>query len=419
MRRFIGSLCSQLTPALYFISMATGLAGTVYAQVSVTKSEFHGRESYSLQNSSVRVSVLTGGSYIAELTLISSSGREMVNPMFIPHYSTIDPHNYNLESHQDLYGIGRNAKLMAGYMGHYLCFPYFGGSVTSAEEELGYSTHGEAYTVKYEVEERMEEDAAVISATAELPLTKYAVSRSFTLLPEQSVVLVEEEIQNLENFDRPYHWVQHVTFGKPFIEYGKTKVDAPVTKIAFSANKDDPSNRNSVQWPNVSTESGETINSGIFSSDKGEGGYRAWLMDSEREYTWFTMYHTELDLLVGYIFSKDENPWIGDWQENQRSQVMPRSGKTVAWGLEVGTTPFGGGVSSIEREPVFGTKTFRLIGAKEKKKQSYLIFLMEIEDGFKGVKHLKLEKGAIRLEEKHSGRQMVVTHGFGSSPLSK
>ena len=324
--------------------------------------------------------------------------------------------SYTPESHRDLYGIGRNAKLMAGYMGHYLCFPYFGGSVSNDEEELGYSTHGEAYHVKYEVEERAKGGAALIIASAHLPLTNYIITRSLTLLPSQSVVMVEEEIENKENFERPYHWVQHVTFGKPFIQYGKTMVDAPVSRIAFSSEKDDSLNHNAVQWPEVTMKSGETFNSGVFSSNKGEGLYRAWLMDPERKYTWFTMYNPDLNLLVGYVFPKDENSWIGDWQENQRSLVKPRNGKTVAWGLEVGTTPFGSGISSIEQEQVFDTKTYSMIGANEKRKQAYLIFLLEIDESFKGIQDLELVNKAIIIEEKESANRISIDHGFSTFP---
>jgi hypothetical protein len=114
----------------------------VCAQVLVTESTFEGRESYTLKNSQMRITMLTGGAYITELRLLSPKLQESINPMFIPHNRTIDPHTYTPEKHQHLYGLGRNAKLMAGYMGHYLCFPYFGGGLTEDEEELGYSTHG-------------------------------------------------------------------------------------------------------------------------------------------------------------------------------------------------------------------------------------------------------------------------------------
>ena len=417
MKCFICPLFRQLIPVLLFIPVLS--AGTVFGQVSITKSDFHGRESYVLRNSQMLVRLLTGGAYMSEVRLLTSEGQQSVNPLFLPHYQTIDPHDYQPENHQQLYGIGKNAKLMAGYMGHYLCFPYFGGAISGAEEELGYSTHGEAYTVKYSIDESVEDEAVTVTASAVLPMTKYRVTRRLTLLSEQSVLLVEEAVENLKDVRRPYHWVQHVTFGPPFIEYGKTKVDAPVSRIAFSPNKDDDKNLNTVMWPTVLTEAGDTLYAGIFNSDQGEGGYSAWLMDPAREYTWFTMYHQDLKLLIGYIFSKDENPWIGDWQENHRSQALPRNGKTVAWGLEVGTTPFGSGIKNIEQEPVFNTKTYDWIGANQKKQQSYLIFLMEVEDGFHGVKHLELEKEAIILEEKRSGKQMVLTHKFDLSLFSK
>lgn len=414
MRYLIYFLLSQFQKELFFILILTFTSmHVVNGQASIMKSEFEGREAYTLQNSRMRISMLTGGGYIAELSLLSSDGKELVNPLFIPHYRTIDPHNFNPENHGDLYGLGKNAKLLAGYMGHYLCFPYFGEATSEFEDKLGYATHGEAYTVQYEVEEKKEDKGAVIVASGVLPLTKYSIKRSLSLLPEQSVILVEEVIENLERFDRPYQSVQHITFGKPFVEYGKTIIDAPVARIAFSEQRDDPLNLNAVQWPTVAIEGGDTINAGIFDSDMGEGGYRAWLMDPEREYTWFTIYNLELNLLVGYVFSKDENPWIGDWKENQHSMSLPRNGKTVAWGLEVGTTPFGSGVKrSIDRGHVFDTKTYRWIGAKEKIKQSYLIFLLEIDEDFKGVKGLKLEKGVILLTEKGSAKQIRIANGF-------
>ena len=136
-------------------------------------------------------------------------------------------------------------------------------------------------------------------------------------------------------------------------------------------------------------------------------------MDPDRDYTWLTIYNPDLKLLVGYIFPKEENPWIGDWQENQRARALPRNGKTVAWGLEVGTTPFGSSIKqTIDRGPVFDTETYRWIGAKEEKVQSYLIFLLEIDQGFKGVKELEMEKGAIILTEKESETQINIASAF-------
>ncbi len=412
--KFTASYSSKFRQVLCFIVISACLAiNSVSGQVSVNLSEFEGREAYSLQNSKLRISLLSGGAYIAELRLLTPDGKESVNPLFIPHYQTIDPHTYRPDLHKHLYGSGNGAKLMAGYMGHYLCFPYFGDMKDENEDQPGYPTHGEAYTVKYEVTEKMEDRIAVLRASAMLPLTQYSINRSLTLLPGSPVVLVEEVIENLEPFDRFYQWVQHITFGGPFLEYGNTFVDAPVSRIAFSPREDDPLNSNTVEWPDVRTAGGEKIKAGVFYSNKGEGGYRAWLMDAERQYTWLSVYNRDENLLVGYIFPKDQNPWIGDWQENQHARGFPRNGLTVAWGLEVGTTAFAAKKEQgYDRGPVFGTETCKRIGAKEKKEQSYLIFLQEIDENFRGVADLKLEKGAIILTEKESAKHIRIVHDF-------
>ncbi|CAN0177498.1 unnamed protein product, partial [Chrysoparadoxa australica] len=193
--------------------MVTAVCG----QVALTKTSFKGREAYALQNDNIRITMLTGGGYIAELSLLSLDQKESINPLFTPHYETIDPHNYNSQQHGDLYGNGVNAKLMAGYMGHYICFPYFGKPNSDFEAESGSGTHGEAFTVKYEVEKELNTESAVVRASATLPLTKYSINRTITLLQGQSVVLVEEDIEILESFDRPYQWFQNVPFGKPFV----------------------------------------------------------------------------------------------------------------------------------------------------------------------------------------------------------
>ena len=166
-----------------FILISALLAiNSVYGQVSLTTTDFEGREAYALQNDKMRISILSGGGYIAELSLFSSGQKESINPLFVPHYKTIDPHLYNADQHGDLYRRGVNGKLMAGYMGHYLCFPYFGRPNSEFEEKGGSSLHGEAYTVKYEVEKELRNESAIVRASAILPSTKYSINRSITLL---------------------------------------------------------------------------------------------------------------------------------------------------------------------------------------------------------------------------------------------
>ena len=61
-----------------FILISAFLAiNSVYGQVSLTKINFEGREAYALQNDKMRISMLTGGGYIAELSLLSSDQKRI------------------------------------------------------------------------------------------------------------------------------------------------------------------------------------------------------------------------------------------------------------------------------------------------------------------------------------------------------
>lgn len=403
-----------LSIAIYFLVIIFFSIYSVNGQVSVTKTELHGREAFRLENDRIQVSMLTGGGYIGEVRLKSRDANKAINPMRVPHYRTIDPQDYNPEKHDIPYGGKGDRKVMASYMGHFLCFPYFGGMNSQFERDIGYGAHGEAAVVKWDIEgTQPQNNKASIVASANLPLSSYRVNRRLTMASKQMVVLVEEEVENIETFDRPYQWVQHVTFGDPFIAYNKTFVDAPVSKFTFDGKEGNPNSDNTVEWPMVKMMDGTTFDVGIFSMNTGEGDYRAWLLDPNRTHSWFTVYNSDYNVLIGYIFPKDDNPWIGDWQENGFKKHMPWDGKAVARGILIGTSPFTSGVKrSIERGPIFDTKTYGWIGAKEMKKQSYLIFITEIKDGYKGVSKLSAEEGVIIITEKETAKQKKLVHGF-------
>ena len=340
----------------------------------------------------MRLSTLPGGGYIGEVRLLSSDPKLGVNPMRVPHYPTIDPHTYDAGRHGAAYGTGESRFIMSGYMGHYLCFPYFGGP-SKDEARHGLGTHGEAVTVEWKREEaEAGAGAATVALSAELPKTRYRVGRAVTLRAGETVACVDEWVENLLPFDRPIHWVHHATFGAPFAEPGKSFVDAPVVRVAAR----------DTETP------GRPDEERAFSAALRAGSYRAWLLDRSRSLGWCTMYHRDYRVLIGYLFSTADSPWIGDWQENRRNTQIPWNGQAVARGLEIGNTPFGGLRQSVADGELFGAPTYRWIGAGESLKQSYAIFLAEIPDGYRGVADIRFEAGRILIEERESGNVLAV-----------
>ena len=223
-------LMMKIPVALYFFGFSAMLFGQA---ASFHEDTLHGRRAFVLENGLMRVSTLPGGGFIGEVRFKSDDPRKSVNPMRVPHYQTIDPYTYDIAKHGDLYGTGIQRRLMSGYMGHFLCFPQFAAS-SPAEFRQDYGQHGEALAVEWKLEKvETPKDGVTLRYSADLPMTQYRVERAITLPADETVAYVEESVENMVPYDRPMQWVQHVTFGPPFLELNKTYADASVAKVVL------------------------------------------------------------------------------------------------------------------------------------------------------------------------------------------
>jgi hypothetical protein len=362
----------------------------------------HGRRVFVLENNQVRVSTLPGGGYIGEIRFKSEDPKKRVNPMRVPHYPTIDPFTFDPAKHEVVYGQGGQRLVMAGYMGHYLCFPYFGPS-SEAELENGLGGHGEALSVEWK-RQKLDTGSGGLTLrySADLPRTQYHVERTITLLPDETVGYVEETVTNLAGFDRPMQWVQHITFGPPFVEVGSSYVDAPVARASLGPLRNAKSIAEA-SLPASKDPQGKSIDLRGFS-----GQSNTWLLDRSRSNVYFAVYNSGYPVLIGYVFSGATNPWILDWQENQRNQSTPWDGKVIARGICIGDSPLQGLRNAIEGRDVFGVPVFSWIKARQRRTQTYAFFLAEIPLAYKGVSDLRIEAGHIVLEERETGKTIKI-----------
>ena len=95
-------------------------------------SVYRGRRAATLENDSLRVTVLREGGHIAEI-FDKETG---VNPLWTPPWPSIEPSAYKGE-----YGNGPEARLLGGIMGHNLCLDVFGGP-SDEEFAAGIGVHG-------------------------------------------------------------------------------------------------------------------------------------------------------------------------------------------------------------------------------------------------------------------------------------
>ena len=384
--------------------LLAGLTVALFGQTaSFQEGKLHGRRAFILENDRMRVSTLPGGGFIGEIRFRSDDPKLSINPMRVPHYQTIDPYTYDIAKDGDVYGTGIQRRLMSGYMGHFLCFPQFAAS-SEAEFRQDYGQHGEALAVEWKLQKvDSRKDGVTLRYTADLPLTQYRVERAITLPSDETVAYVEESVENKVSYGRPMQWVQHVTFGPPFVELNKTYADAPVSGVVAGRGRDATLG---ASWPETKNPDGAMADLRVFS---GRGS--TWLLDGSKPKVYFTMYNTEYRVLIGYIFESPSNRWVYDWQENQRVQEKPWNGKVIARAICIGDSTIGGLRNAVEQGKMAGVPVFSWIEARERRTQKYAFFLAQIPLGFKGVASLRIEDGRIDIQERETGRTISTKAG--------
>jgi hypothetical protein len=317
---------------------------------------FHGRRAAAIENDAVRVTVLEEGGHIAEV-LHKPSG---VNPLWIPHWTSIEPSTYSAANDSE-FGGGADAKLLAGIMGHNLCLDIFGGP-SDEEAAAGLTAHGEAAVARYYI------DAGdrVLSMQAGLPFCGLHVARTITLHDDS--VRVRERVDNHGECDRPVGWTEHVTLAPPFLQHGRTEFRASATRSKVFESTFGPAAYlvpgASFDWPHAPRAGGGTADLRRYTDRPSSSAYTAHLMDPGREHAFFVAFTPEFSLAFGYVWMQAAFPWMGIWEENRSRPQTPWQLLEVTRGMEFGVSPFPETRRQmIDRGSLFEVPTYRWIPA--------------------------------------------------------
>lgn len=320
------------------------------------RSFFMGRKAVSLENSELRVTVLEEGGHIAEVF----DKQAQVNPLWIPHWPSIEPSEYSPVLYPQ-FGMGSDAKLLAGIMGHNLCIDLFGGP-SPAEEAAGITAHGESSVNHYEVEE----SADGLTISIRLPLAQLSFRRSLELHGKS--LRIRETVENLAALDRPIAWTQHVTLAPPFLDPATTQFRASMTHSMVS--ETDPGEDaylaagHPFEWPMAPGSRGGSLDLRSMKHEAPASSYTAHLADHTQEDAFFVAFSPRFHLAFGYVWKRADFPWLGIWEENCSRKWSPWDSRTVTRGMEFGVSPFPESrVDMVERGKLFGEQTFRWLPA--------------------------------------------------------
>jgi hypothetical protein len=116
-------------------------------------------------------------------------------------------------------------------------------------------------------------------------------------------------------------------------------------------------------------------------------------LNKNDEHGWITAINASKGLLLGYLWSIAEYPWLNLW-------LMVQNHEPEARGLEFGTTGLHQPWSVImARGSIFDEPIYQTIAVGDTITKSYLMFLAPIPDDFKGVENVEFANDKISIFE--------------------
>ena len=200
-------------------------------------------------------------------------------------------------------------------------------------------------------------------------------------------VEIAETATNLSGVDRPVGWTQHATLGPPFLERGRTLFEASATRSKVIESDFAPGANRFVagaefDWPLVPLAAGGLDDMRRAVTVEVSGGYTAHLMDPQREEAFFAAYNPDSETLFGYVWKRDDFPWLGIWEENRSRSFPPWNGRTLARGMEFGASPFPETRrEAVDRGRLFGERTLGWIPARSSVGVRYALFIARVRSG--------------------------------------
>ena len=327
-----------------------------------------------LEGKAAQVTVEVNGGAITEFRL---SGQD-VNPLAVDWS----------EVATTLFGFD----LTYPWRGHFVCLDRFG---FPTEQELvnGMPFHGEASQVKWEVlsQPAIEEGAVSAQMACKLPMTGLSLQRTMRLNEATAVLSVEEAITNNNSLGRVYNFVQHANIQAPFLDE-TVLLDCNAT-AGFMYQVPLPEKIDIFPWPTFAIK-GKAID--LRHQTANADSFGVFLaVDDEADFGWVTACNPSQGLMLGYLWSPAEFPWLLVFR-------MPKNGQPEWLTFEPSTGYLGPNKDLVARGRVLGRPLVSFIDAGETISTSYTAFLAEIPPDYKGVDAVEYADGEIVIRERES-----------------
>ncbi|MCL5744126.1 MAG: hypothetical protein M1541_09410, partial [Acidobacteria bacterium] len=290
------------------------------------------------------------------------------------------------------------------------------GPVSDEERAAGLPGHGEAHTRPYDIKRMSREGgAAVVTMEATLPIVQERFTRTMRMVDRENVIYVDSRLESLLGFDRPVNWAEHATVGSRFLASGETVVDVSGVRSMtrpWSEPKRGSEDRRlasgkEFSWPLAPGLDGQPVNMRETPPAPHYVDHLTTLVDPARKYGWVTALNKTQRLLIGYVFLREEFPWVQHWDS------FPATGK-LARGMEFSTQPFDVPRREvISTAPLFGAPMYRWLPAKSSIQAHFLVFYTRAPEGMTRVDDIQLEGRRLIVEDRAAGKKIVLPASLG------
>jgi hypothetical protein len=359
------------------------------------------RPAWLLANDQIAVCFLRGGGHLASLCMRSGPAPN-VNLVWEPFWQTIEPERYSEQKHRRRFGSRTVGKYLSGYAGHSLCVDYF-GAPSEEEALLGLPLHGEVASSRWTlVKKSTKRETGQLVLRSAASSAGIQVQRAITLRENECVAYITETVTNKTNRDRYFQWVQHTTFGPPFLQAGESVCLMPGTRsktwpLGYEGKEALESDRE-FHWPNAPATSGGSLDISKPFTTNGRGFIATTLLaeDRDSQLAFVAVLNWRLGLLAGYCFRRTDFPWVANWEENRARTDAPWRGKVQARGLEFGSSPMPLGLSdAILNGPLFGVPAVRRLPAQCAQTVSYAVFVTAVPRTWRTISGIEMRQKSL------------------------
>ena len=355
-------------------------------------SVFEGAPAIPWSNDRLQILILPQGASIASI-LLSNDGRK-IDPLWNP---------MRLERE-----AGEKVVFRSG-TGSFLCLDGF-GPVSPEERAAGLPFHGEALEAQWETRYSGKQGSTTaLTLATTLPILQETVQRTYRMVDGEPVLYVETQVDSLLGFDRPMVWAEHATVGSPFLEPGVTLFEMSAAQSRtrpYVKHPGDLPNRfasgKDFVWPWAPGIDGKRVDLRLTPASPNSGGHTTSVMDPKRKIEFLTMFNPKMSLLLGYLFKREEFPWVQSWEK------FPPT-KKLARGLEFSTQPYDvPRREAIQMNSMLNTPTYRWLPAKSRVTSRFLLFYTKTPNGFKKVDDVRVEGASIVVEDRSAKQRITI-----------